>query len=1148
MFKQIKIGTKITILLLTVVVVSVISVSYLSYIQSRNYIEKTTAGNFKVISDAKVDQIGSFFKELQQNIALVQNSPLAIQSFRKSNFADINEPVLIKEINTDLNSFIPAIQRIYNYNNIVLTNKEGVVFYKSNSTLKVPVLGERYEGYNELLEKGKEELYFGKVFLAGKQAFMYVVSPIKSQYGGVIGYMVLSFNVSENIYKKLNEEDALGESGEIILCKQEESKINIISPLKGVTTGLLTEFVLNNDPTNIAVQKSALGEKPDFIYDIDFRGVTTLSYWNHIPVVDWGLVVKMDKEEVNQPIYDLVWTFVKSSLLIIFLALTAALVYSKLLVRPIIYINDKLNLISKGVLPENIEVRSQDEIGEMGSAVKDLVIALKRTVNFAHQIGEGNYAAEFTPMSKDDNLGNALLSMRDSIQEADERDNKRNWIVTGVAEISQILRLHNDLEGLGNEVIAFVTEKINAIQGAFYTINELDNESEALFEMVACYAYQKKKYYKKDFKFAEGLVGQCAAEQDIILRTEIPEDYVTITSGILGDQKPSCIVLIPLLIDEKVYGILEFAGFTKFSPTHIEFVKEISVIIARTIFNIKVNERTVKLLEESQKMSEELKMQQEILRQNAEEMEATQEELKRTNHRLEEQIEEVNMTQKRMQVFLENASEVIAIYEKNGEIRYISPSVEPILGYSQEEMTGISDLQNIHPDSREVFDEFFSKLLEDVDNPYSIQVEYITKDNHAIWLEATGTNLLSDPAIKGIVVNSRDITERRRAEQEERMRSQMQALSENSPDLITRVNKEGTVYYINPIIENLTGRHPDMILAKPINEIDLDTKIKSSWIALLEQVVDKGQKIEVEMEFPTFDGERVMQVNAIPEFNDLDEVESALIVYHDITERKKAEIEIRDTHKKITESINYSQRIQSAILPDDDVIQRAFPDSFMLYLPRDVVSGDFPWFLEKGDDVYIAAVDCTGHGVPGALISLIGFFILNDVVNSQGVSDVGQILDALNAGVTRTLKQSGDSSDTKDGMDISLCKVNKKQNELEYAGAHRPLYFYSSGELTQIRGDKFPIGGGQYRNRTNFKTNKIEIQKGDEIYMFSDGMPDQFGGPNNRKFAPRRLRELISQQKHSDMQEMKQIVYEEFINWKGDRRQTDDILLIGVKF
>jgi PAS domain S-box-containing protein len=833
--------------------------------------------------------------------------------------------------------------------------------------------------------------------------------------------------------------------------------------------------------------------------------------------------------------------------IILIFAIIISILFSQNFIAPLLSLRNSFQSLSKGILPEKIVKRNNDEVGDMAETTENLVQSLRRTANFAERIGKGELNAEFNPLSNDDILGNALLEMRKNLLETEQRDTERNWIVTGVAEISDILRSHDTIDALGDAVIAFVTEKIEAIQGAFYVVND-ENEEDVFIELKSTYAYHKKKYLNGRFKFAQGLVGQAAIEQDTIMRTEIPYDYISITSGILGDQRPSCILITPLMAEEKVYGVLEFAGFRKFNEGQVKFVEEISLILARTIFNIKVNERTRKLLEESQKMSNELQEQQEILRQNAEEMAATQEELKRTNQRLEDQIEEVNRTRNRMQLLLENASEVIAIYEEEGTIRYISPSVEKILGYAQNDLIGINDKVNVHEDGVDDFEKMFKSVIENPFESITEQYEYIKKDGEAIWLEATATNLLADPAIQGIILNSRDITERRRAEREERMRSKMQALSENSPDLITRLTDEGEFFYINPVIENYTGQKASDFLNKNLQDVSIEESIKDEWIRLLKDVEDKNEKVAREMEFPSNMGDRVMQVNAIPEFDEDNKMESVLVVSHDITERKQIELEIQSKNRKITESINYAKRIQGAILPNNAVIRQILPDSFILYKARDVVSGDFPWFINVGDTLYFAAVDCTGHGVPGALISLIGYFLLNDIVKSRKIDDPGKILDALDKGVTKTLRQDGDESQTKDGMDIALCKIDLNKSEVEYAGAHRPLYIVRNGELEEIKGDKWPIGGGIFKNQTKFSSHNIKVNKNDSIFFCSDGFPDQFGGPDNRKFGPKRLRELIRNNHKKSMTELYKLFDDEWTGWKGDQKQTDDVLLIGVRF
>ncbi len=857
-----------------------------------------------------------------------------------------------------------------------------------------------------------------------------------------------------------------------------------------------------------------------------------------IGVVAYHTPVDMPKEEQYQ-------SYFYTGAVICLFATTMSILFSGTLMQPLNNMHQILKMISKGELPEKSNDKSTDEFGLMQARVDELVEVLKHSAGFAQKVGEGKFETSFNPASENDSLGIALLNMRDNLVENDRKEKERNWIVLGLAEAGEILRTHDSLEALGETIIKFTINKVSAIQGAFYVVNEHDGEQR--IDLCNSFAYGRKKYLKKSYRFAEGLVGQAVAEQDIVLRTEIPDNYVTITSGILGDQKPSCILIMPLIANEEVFGVIELAGFERFDSSQIKFVQELSVMLARTIFNIKINERTRMLLAESQEMSNDLKEKQEVLRQNAEEMQATQEELQRSNQKLEEQVEEVNHTRNRMQLLLENASEVITIYEEDGTVRYISPSVESILGYKPQELQGTTDLSHVHPDAQELYKNLFKQLTEKPHEQVTIQFEYRNSSGHYIWLEATGTNFLSNRAIHGFIVNSRDITERRRAEQEQRMRSKMQALSENSTDLIARV-EDGAISYINPVIESYTGKEAAVFLNKNVRDSELDASVLEKWLSIVEEVNQSEEKLSTEMDFPSALGKRVMQISAIPEFNEQQTIESVLVVSHDITERKLIELEIQNKNKKINDSINYAKRIQNAILPDSLAISEALPDSFILYKPRDVVSGDFPWFVQTETDVFIAAVDCTGHGVPGALLSLIGYFLLNDIVKSRQVTDPGQILDLLDEGVTETLRQDQLNAATKDGMDIALCRINTKKGIVEYAGAHRPLYVMKNGAMEEIKGNKFPIGGGVFKNQTNFTTTKIHLGKNDSIYFSSDGFPDQFGGPEGRKFGSKRMRDLIEEIHHQPAHEAHQTFDQAWENWRGEQKQTDDVLLIGIKF
>jgi PAS domain S-box-containing protein len=1145
MLKGIKISTKITLLILVLSVIAVTAISFFTYDYIlKNNQEKFTT-NLSVIADYRAAYLSNYFNKIITKVEILQSSPTLTSGPAPSapvstgdEMSDLmgdGETTSQPATGNPLADFLSTQKDLLGFEDIYLTNTTGGIVASTNGKT-----GNLLDPDGITFDQGQRGIYFSMIRHDSVGYHTFVAAPVATPSGNQL--LLMKLNLQEP-FKLLADRKGLGESGEAILTQYNpvSRKIELASPLR--TGAMLTPFPETDKVvTNV---KKVIDNKPASQQNKDYRGENVLEIVKKVDHGNFALLVKIDEKEVTGETGELIKLQVYTGAGVVALAILLSMIFSRSLTRPLYGMRNKLALVAQGVLPENNQNHGRDEFGQMGTKVDELVQTLKVNADFAQKIGEAKYDTEFKPVSENDVLGMSLINMRNNLIENERMDKERNWIVRGVAEISEILRMHDSLDNLGEDVIKFILDKIGAIQGAFYVVND-DNAQKPMIEMRASWAYNRKKYLKTKFKFAEGLVGQAAAEKDTVMRTEIPDEYVTITSGILGDQRPKAILIVPLITNEEVYGVLEFAGFRKFDQSQVKFVQELSLILARTIFNIKVNERTRKLLAESQEMSNELKEKQEVLRQNAEEMQATQEELKRSNQRLEEQIEEVNRTQKRMQLLLENASEVITIYEEDESIRYISPSVETILGYGQKEMIGKSDIDKVHPDHRHTFKELFSKMRALPDEKVTLQYEYKAKDGSYIWIETTGTNCMSNPAIHGYILNSRDITEKRRAEQEQRMRSKMQALSENSPDLITRL-EDGSISYINPVIESYTGKGINDFLNKKMKETSLDAGILDSWLRIIDEVNQTNAKVATEMDFPSEVGKRVMQVNAIPEFDELQKLESVLVVSHDITERKMIELEIQAKNKKITESINYAKRIQTAILPNTRVINRALPDSFILYKPRDVVSGDFPWFVQIKDDIFIAAVDCTGHGVPGALLSLIGYFLLNDIVRSRKITEPGKILDLLDEGVTTTLRQDEDST-TKDGMDIALCKINLTLGEVEYAGAHRPLYIMKNGMMEEVKGNKFPIGGGIFKNQTNFTNTKVNLSKGDSIYFSSDGFPDQFGGPEGRKFGPKKVREIVEKVHTKPMKDAIQDFDTEWENWRGDHKQTDDVLLIGIKF
>ena len=255
--------------------------------------------------------------------------------------------------------------------------------------------------------------------------------------------------------------------------------------------------------------------------------------------------------------------------------------------------------------------------------------------------------------------------------------------------------------------------------------------------------------------------------------------------------------------------------------------------------------------------------------------------------------------------------------------------------------------------------------------------------------------------------------------------------------------------------------------------------------------------------------------------------------------------EIERQQKELSDSLEYASSIQTALLPDMRHFQKSFSDSFVLFKPRDIVSGDFYWFSRKGNYAAFAAADCTGHGVPGAFMSILGMSFLNEIV-SKCIPGANTILNRLRENVMKALHQTGDIGEHKDGMDIALCVLCLDEKELQYAGAFNPLYLIRNGELIETRGDKMPIGVNAIVEKS-FTKHEFKLQEGDQIYIFSDGYADQFGGANDKKFRYRSLKELILKIHHRPMREQEKELNKVFNNWKGDLEQLDDVLLMGIK-
>ena len=271
-----------------------------------------------------------------------------------------------------------------------------------------------------------------------------------------------------------------------------------------------------------------------------------------------------------------------------------------------------------------------------------------------------------------------------------------------------------------------------------------------------------------------------------------------------------------------------------------------------------------------------------------------------------------------------------------------------------------------------------------------------------------------------------------------------------------------------------------------------------------------------------------------------------------IIENQKSDIEsqkskLEESHKEITDSINYAKNIQDALMTSSEYIKDALPESFVFFLPKDVVSGDYYWVYKfSEDEVFFTVADCTGHGVPGAFMSMIGTSLLNENIIDYKIDNPAEVLGNMRSKIIESLNDHSSKTNNKDGMDMALCKLNLKTKTLDYTGANNPLVHISEGKINYIKGNSQPVGLSIIDNKP-FTNHHVKLKKGDMIYIYSDGYQDQFGGPKGKKYMVKKFKTFLTRLSALPIDEQRVKIQEEFHGWKGNHDQVDDICVMGIR-
>lgn len=648
--KGIKISTKFLLSMLLISLIAIIIIFSYSYRKTKSTYIDSALKELQYITQINKSSLEELYNRYDKAIDNISNSYKTKQILKQLNTfvrskIDTNSFIfenLSDTLKGTYNSYTRYLEKYASENNleniILISNQDGLILYnKKNKNNIGCILNNVAATKNDPIEQiWRETVNNGKPVLKDFQKYQssldyksYWAFPVKENNENISSVMVVEIP-AWIIDSTTQKTKAFGKTFEILIVGNDyilrnNSRLfkNQTAFLQEIKTGDVTEAFASM--RGIKIIK-------------DYRGTNVLSSYTPLNIegLSWVLISKVDVKDLFSPLDHTRRNLLMLTVIIIFLVFIVFLLLSNYITRPLVETKQKLISLCNGILPkEKVTYKWKDEIGEMTQAVNTLIDNLRNTANFANQIGSGDLTANYDSISNDDELGNSLLEMRDSLQRAADEERKRkkeeeqrSWTTHGVAMFAEILRQNNnDIKILSYNIIKNMVEYLNANQGGMFLLNEDSNKKKYL-SLEAAFAYSRQKFLKKRIEWGEGIIGATVQEAESVFLTDVPDTYMEITSG-LGEANPRCLLIVPLKVNEEIFGALEIASFNTLEQYQIEFVEKVAESIGSTISTVRINMQTAHLLEESQKQAEKLAQQEEEMRQNLEEMQATQEELAR---------------------------------------------------------------------------------------------------------------------------------------------------------------------------------------------------------------------------------------------------------------------------------------------------------------------------------------------------------------------------------------------------------------------------------------------------------------------------------------------------------------------------------------
>ena len=812
------------------------------------------------------------------------------------------------------NSFKKSTDETFN---IAFYNLNGVCIFRSWDTEYGDIVN------NSFIKNAEKNIKATKDIIVDKYGtFVSAASPVFNASNEIIGVCEVRFPIHE-VIKATN----LAPNEELSVLVNTDLLDNQVSNISIINIGIFSPVAQSSESFSFAPLKRLLKDNiisNHQIYKADtlVYSITPIKNNNEQILGAYAYQINISDDlnnlsSINNSILTLV---------IILMALIALFFhfYGKIiLTKPLHTVVDHIENFAKGIIETNIKVNTKDEIGKINRALNTLGEGLLKLTEFAKNIGNGNFDAEFEPLSDKDEIGQALIDMRNKLVEAKkkeelqkEEERKRAWATQGLALFGEILRQNdNDMETFGKNIIQNLVKYTESNQGALYILEE-EEHKEPYLKLLATYAYNRFKAKEDIVALGDGLVGTCAIEKESIYLTDVPENYIQITSG-LGEALPRNVLIVPLKVEEEVYGVIELASFNIFEDYIRDFIENLAKNIASSIHSTKTNILTAQLLEQSRQQQEEMKAQEEELRQNMEELMATQEEAMRRQSEMTGLYNAINDNQ------------LVAEYQIDGTITKLNQKYEEIFGININDFIG-QNYNSINIESESISnDELWEKLRNKEIVSRKVKVT-IGRDN-SYWLHETFSPIVDDNGnILKIVSISSDITEEKLKEQElkqnheelkaqeEEMRQNMEELlatqeesmrreaemeglynAINNNSLVAEFDLNGNILDINQRFAELFNIEKEKFIGQNYNNLNIDTEDDISNEELWKRLAE-NQVVSRKIKITTSTGNVFwLHETFAPIQDESGDIIKIIDVSHNITEEKLREVELTQNQEEM---------------------------------------------------------------------------------------------------------------------------------------------------------------------------------------------------------------------------------------------------------